>query len=68
MSPRRGFSRSAAKAKPSRSASASTGTSGLFQRPTVNPAAERDFGAKEFGAIEGGKQTPEKLGGYLLKM
>ena len=31
-------------------------------------AAERDFVVKEFGAIEGGKQTLEKLGEYLAKM
>jgi len=31
-------------------------------------AAERDLVVKEFGAIEGGKQTLEKLGEYLAKM
>jgi uncharacterized protein YndB with AHSA1/START domain len=31
-------------------------------------AAERDRIVKEFGAIEGGKQTLEKLGEYLAKM
>jgi uncharacterized protein YndB with AHSA1/START domain len=31
-------------------------------------AAERDFVVKEFGAIEGGRQTLEKLGEYLAKM
>src|SRR3984957_17931802 len=31
-------------------------------------AAERDFVVKEFGAIEGGKQTLERLGEYLPKM
>ena len=31
-------------------------------------AANRDFVVKEFGAIEGGKQTLEKLGEYLAKM
>jgi uncharacterized protein YndB with AHSA1/START domain len=31
-------------------------------------AAERDFVVKEFGAIEGGKQTLEKLGEHLAKM
>ena len=31
-------------------------------------AAERDRVVKEFGAIEGGKQTLEKLGEYLAKM
>jgi uncharacterized protein YndB with AHSA1/START domain len=30
--------------------------------------AERDFVVKEFGAIEGGKQTLERLGEYLPKM
>jgi uncharacterized protein YndB with AHSA1/START domain len=30
--------------------------------------AERDFVVKEFGAIEGGKQTLERLGEYLTKM
>jgi uncharacterized protein YndB with AHSA1/START domain len=29
---------------------------------------ERDFVVKEFGAIEGGKQTLERLGEYLAKM
>ena len=31
-------------------------------------AAERDFVVKEFGAIEGGKQTLERLGEHLAKM
>ena len=31
-------------------------------------AAERDFVVKEFGAVEGGKQTLERLGEYLPKM
>jgi uncharacterized protein YndB with AHSA1/START domain len=31
-------------------------------------AAERDFVVKEFGAIEGGKQTLERLGEYLPKL
>ncbi len=31
-------------------------------------AAERDRVVKEFGAIEGGNQTLERLGGYLPKM
>jgi uncharacterized protein YndB with AHSA1/START domain len=31
-------------------------------------ASERDFVVKEFGAIEGGKQTLERLGEYLPKM
>jgi uncharacterized protein YndB with AHSA1/START domain len=31
-------------------------------------ATERDFVVKEFGAIEGGKQTLERLGAYLPKM
>jgi uncharacterized protein YndB with AHSA1/START domain len=31
-------------------------------------AAQRDFVVKEFGAIEGGKQTLERLGEYLPKM
>jgi uncharacterized protein YndB with AHSA1/START domain len=31
-------------------------------------AADRDFVVKEFGAIEGGKQTLERLGEHLLKM
>jgi uncharacterized protein YndB with AHSA1/START domain len=31
-------------------------------------AAERDFVVKEFGAIEGGRQTLERLGEYLAKM
>jgi hypothetical protein len=31
-------------------------------------AAERNFVAREFGAVEGGKQTLERLGGYLPKM
>jgi hypothetical protein len=31
-------------------------------------AAERDHVVKEFGAIEGGKQTLERLGDYLAKM
>ncbi len=31
-------------------------------------ASERDLVVKEFGAIEGGKQTLERLGEYLVKM
>jgi uncharacterized protein YndB with AHSA1/START domain len=31
-------------------------------------AAQRDFVVKEFGAIEGGRQTLERLGEYLPKM
>jgi hypothetical protein len=31
-------------------------------------AAACDFVVKEFGAIEGGRQTLEKLGEYLAKM
>jgi uncharacterized protein YndB with AHSA1/START domain len=31
-------------------------------------AAARDFVVKEFGAIEGGKQTLERLGEFLVKM
>lgn len=31
-------------------------------------SSERDFVVKEFGAIEGGKQTLERLGEYLPKM
>jgi uncharacterized protein YndB with AHSA1/START domain len=31
-------------------------------------AADRDFVVKEFGAIEGGKQTLERLGEYLPKI
>jgi uncharacterized protein YndB with AHSA1/START domain len=31
-------------------------------------SSERDFVVKEFGAIEGGKQTLERLGEYLAKM
>ena len=31
-------------------------------------AADRDFVVKEFGAIEGGQQTLERLGEYLAKM
>jgi len=31
-------------------------------------AADRDFVVKEFGAIEGGKQTLERLGEYLAKI
>ena len=31
-------------------------------------AKERDFVVKEFGAIEGGRQTLERLGEYLSKM
>ena len=31
-------------------------------------ATERDFVVKEFGAIEGGRQTLERLGEYLPKM
>ena len=35
----------------------------------IFPSAEkRDFVVKEFGAIEGGKQTLERLGEYLPKM
>jgi hypothetical protein len=31
-------------------------------------SSDRDFVVKEFGAIEGGKQTLERLGEYLPKM
>lgn len=31
-------------------------------------AAARDFAVKEFGAIEGGKQTLERLSEHLPKM
>jgi uncharacterized protein YndB with AHSA1/START domain len=30
--------------------------------------AERDFVVKEFGAVEGGKQTLERLGEHLVEM
>ena len=36
---------------------------GVFPSP-----AERDFVVKEFGAIEGGKQTLERLSEYLSKL
>jgi uncharacterized protein YndB with AHSA1/START domain len=37
----------------------------LTARMVFPSAAERDFVAKEFGAIEGGKQTLERLGEFL---
>jgi uncharacterized protein YndB with AHSA1/START domain len=37
-------------------------------RMVFSSASERDFVVKEFGAIEGGKQTLERLGEYLAKM
>lgn len=37
-------------------------------RQVYATAADRDFVAKEFGAIEGGKQTLERLSEYLLQM
>jgi uncharacterized protein YndB with AHSA1/START domain len=40
----------------------------LTGRMVFPTAAQRDFVAKEFGAVEGGKQTLERLGEYLPKM
>jgi uncharacterized protein YndB with AHSA1/START domain len=37
-------------------------------RMVFSSASERDRVAKEFGAIEGGKQTLERLGEHLAKM
>jgi uncharacterized protein YndB with AHSA1/START domain len=37
-------------------------------RMVFSSPAERDFVVKEFGAVEGGKQTLERLGEYLPKM
>jgi hypothetical protein len=35
----------------------------------IFPSVEsRDFVVKEYGAVEGGKQTLERLSGYLAKM
>jgi len=44
------------------------GRTRLTLRQIFPSAAERDFIVKEFGAIEGGKQTLERLGEYLPKM
>src|SRR5260221_1130217 len=40
----------------------------LTMRGVFPSAADRDFVVKEFGAIEGGKQTLERLGADLPKM
>jgi uncharacterized protein YndB with AHSA1/START domain len=44
------------------------GKTKLTMRSVFPSAADRDFIVKEFGAIEGGKQTLERLGEYLPKM
>jgi len=45
-----------------------TGRTKVTIRMIFPSAAERDFVAKEFGAVEGGEQTLERLGEYLPKM
>lgn len=40
----------------------------LTGRLVFSSSQERDFVAKEFGAVEGGKQTLERLSEYLVKM
>ncbi len=40
----------------------------VTMRGVFPSAADRDFVVKEFGALEGGKQTLERLGEYLPKM
>jgi uncharacterized protein YndB with AHSA1/START domain len=44
------------------------GKTRVTARMVFPSAAARDFVVKEFGAIEGGRQTLEKLGEYLAKM
>ncbi len=45
-----------------------SGKTKVTLRMVFPSATERDFVVKEFGAIEGGKQTLERLGEYLPKM
>ncbi len=45
-----------------------TGKTKVTIHMVFGSAADRDFVVKEFGAIEGGKQTLERLSGYLPKM
>jgi uncharacterized protein YndB with AHSA1/START domain len=45
-----------------------TGRTKVTIRMIFPSAADRDFVVKEFGAIEGGKQTLERLGEYLAKI
>ncbi|MEJ0088460.1 MAG: SRPBCC domain-containing protein [Limisphaerales bacterium] len=45
-----------------------SGKTKVTLRMVFPSAKERDFVVKEFGAIEGGKQTLERLGEYLPKM
>jgi len=44
------------------------GITKVTMRSTFETAEERDRVAEEYGAIEGGKQTLERLGRYLSKM
>src|ERR1700674_3392033 len=44
------------------------GKTKLTMRALFPSAAERDHVVKEFGAIEGGEQTLDRLGAYLAKM
>jgi len=48
--------------------SVAPGKTRLTLRMVFPAAADRDFVIKEFGAIEGGKQTLERLEEYLPKM
>jgi uncharacterized protein YndB with AHSA1/START domain len=45
-----------------------SGKTKVTLRMVFPSATDRDFVVKEFGAIEGGKQTLERLGEYLPKM
>lgn len=47
---------------------AGAGQTKLTMRSVFKSAAERDFVVKEFGALEGGKQTLERLAEHLPKM
>lgn len=47
---------------------AGPGKTRLTIRQVFGSSAERDFTAKEFGAIEGGKQTLARLAEYLPRM
>jgi len=46
----------------------SAGQTRVTIRMVFPSVAKRDFVVKEFGAIEGGKQTLERLGEYLVTM
>ena len=45
-----------------------TGKTRLTMRALFPSAAQRDYVVREFGAVEGGQQTLDRLGAYLAKM